>query len=358
VRRFLVSLSALVAAAVGLSACGSLSPYAAIVSGHRISERSINDELGAIKTNTKYLDAVDPVDQDPGHRQVLGAGNGTYNSAFVARLLTRSIYYELVQIELGRRHVQVTAKDLTAARQSVTQQFTNQGQDLFGAFPKSYQDTLVRRAALVAALAKSFAGTPTPADERAYYAAHQDQFEQACASHILVADKAKADAIEARLAKGEDFAAVAKTDSTDTGSAQKGGDIGCFARDAQLVQLFKDAAFAQPVGTPGPPVQTQFGFHIIKVTSRKVPTFEDVATQVRAALQSGGQDKLTAWLRDQLVKVHITVNPKFGKYDKNQQTPGVVPPQAPNTSVPAGPQAPVQSGSVSTVTPQPSAGGG
>jgi len=96
VRKVLASLVALFALA--FAACGSLSPYAAIVSGHRISERSINDELAAIKANAKYLDAVDPVDQDPGHRQVLGAGNGTYNSAFVARLLTRSIYYELVHI--------------------------------------------------------------------------------------------------------------------------------------------------------------------------------------------------------------------------------------------------------------------
>src|SRR5205807_7499656 len=215
-----------------------------------------------------------------------------------------------------------------------------QGQNLLGAFPKSYQDTLVRRAAEVAVLARSFAGTPSEADQRAYYAAHQDQFEQACAGHILVADKAAADAIEARLAKGEDFAAVAKTASTDPGSAQKGGDVGCFGRDAQLVPELLAAAFAQPVGTPGPPVQTQLGFHIIKVTSRKVPPFADVAAQVRDKLQSGGQDKLTAWLRGQLAKVHITVNPKFGKYDKNQQTPGVVPPQAPNTSVPVGPSVP------------------
>ena len=113
---------------------------------------------------------------------------------------------------------------------------------------------------------------------------------------------------------------------------------------------FLAAAFAQPVGTPGPPVQTQFGFHIIKVTSRKVPPFEDVAAQVRAKLQTGGQDKLTEWLRGQLTKVHITVNPKFGKYDKTQQTPGVVPPQAPNTSVPAGPNLP------GTATTSPSGG--
>src|SRR5205807_2690740 len=89
VRRLAVSLSALVALAVAVGACGSIAPYAAIVAGHRISERSVNDELNAIKNNKRYLDAI-----DPGGREVLGSGSGTFNSAFVARLLTRSIYYE------------------------------------------------------------------------------------------------------------------------------------------------------------------------------------------------------------------------------------------------------------------------
>src|SRR5439155_1432239 len=81
---------------------------------------------------------------------------------------------------------------------------------------------------------------------KANYDAHPDQFQQACSSHILVDTKEKADAVEARLAKGEDFAAVAKTDSKDPGSAQKGGDVGCFGKDAQLVPEFLQAIFAQP----------------------------------------------------------------------------------------------------------------
>src|SRR5207302_6007723 len=120
----------------------------------------------------------------------------------------------------------------------------------------------------VIVLAKSFGTGGDDAKSLDYYNAHKDQFEQACASHILVDSPDKAAELEARLAKGEDFAAVAKAESKDTGSAQKGGEVGCFFKDAQLVPEFLQAAFSQPVGQIGPPVQSQFGYHIIKVTSR------------------------------------------------------------------------------------------
>jgi parvulin-like peptidyl-prolyl isomerase len=329
VKRPLACLLALLAlVAVVAAGCGSLQPYAAIVNGHRVAQRDVDAELKAIRGNAKYLDAIDPT-----RKQILGSGTNTFNADFTAQILTRRIYYELVHDEVQRRHLQVAAKDLTAARQSVISQFN--GPDVFNAFPTSYRQTLERRTAEVAVLGRSFTKTGSEdAQARAYFAAHQDQFEQSCTSHILVDSKAAADAIEARLAKGEDFAAIAKTDSKDPGSAAKGGEVGCFPRSAQLVPEFLQAAFSQPVGQVGPPVQTQFGFHIIKVTSRKVPTYDEAKDQVAQAMSSGSQQKLTDWLRGALNKAKVTVNPKFGRFDKKQRTPGVVPPQAPPSQTP------------------------
>ncbi|MCU1451648.1 MAG: PpiC-type peptidyl-prolyl cis-trans isomerase [Acidimicrobiales bacterium] len=331
-KRLFLGFLALVA--IIAAGCGSLQPYAAIVNSHRIPQHDVDNELKAIRGNAKYLDAI-----DPSRRQILGSGTNTFNADFTAQILTRRIYYELVHDEVQRKHLAVSAKDVSDAKQAVASQFN--GADVFNAFPTSYRNTLERRTAEVAVLGRSFTSTPADdAAQRAYFAAHQADFEQACASHILVDSKAKADAIEARLAKGEDFAAVAKTESSDTGSAQKGGAIGCFPRTAQLVPEFLQAAFAQPVGTPGPPVQTQFGFHVILVTSRKVPTFEEVKDQVAQAMNSGSEQKLTDWLKGALGKAKVKVNPKFGHFDKNQATPGVVPPQAPPsqtpTTIPAG----------------------
>lgn len=88
--------------------------------------------------------------------------------------------------------------------------------------------------------------------------------EQVWARHILVADEASANAVRARLTKGEDFAKVAAEVSTDTGTKTKGGDLGWFARGA-MVPEFEAAAFSLKVGEVSQPIKSQFGYHIIQV---------------------------------------------------------------------------------------------
>lgn len=88
--------------------------------------------------------------------------------------------------------------------------------------------------------------------------------EQVWARHILVATEDDAKKILDRLKKGEDFAEIAKTASTDTGSGAKGGDLGWFGKEA-MVKEFGDAAFALKVGEISQPVKSSFGYHIIQV---------------------------------------------------------------------------------------------
>jgi foldase protein PrsA len=91
--------------------------------------------------------------------------------------------------------------------------------------------------------------------------------EQVHARHILVATKEEADAVLARLAKGEDFAKVAAEVSLDTGSASTGGDLGFFPKGA-MVPEFEAGAFALQSGQTSQPVQTDYGFHIINLIER------------------------------------------------------------------------------------------
>ncbi len=114
--------------------------------------------------------------------------------------------------------------------------------------------------------------------------------EQVWARHILVKDEATAQAVEARLAKGEDFATVAREVSTDTGSAAKGGDLGWFGKGA-MVPEFEAAAFSQKVGVIGPPVKSQFGYHIIQVLAH-----ENVPLDA-AAYQQAQQTAFNDWLK-------------------------------------------------------------
>ncbi len=92
--------------------------------------------------------------------------------------------------------------------------------------------------------------------------------EQIHARHILVATKEEAEAALARLKNGEDFAALAKELSTDTSNAEEGGDLGWFPR-GQMVTAFDDAAFALQPGQLSDVVETQYGFHIIRVEERE-----------------------------------------------------------------------------------------
>jgi hypothetical protein len=331
---FLASLLGVVLSAV---ACGSVAPYAAKVDGTRISPRELEGELRSIAGNEQYLRLVEA------RQPVRGSGKGTFDSAFTALALTRQIYYVLVENELRERDLTVGPADLAAARESVVEQL--QGEEVFRNFSQEYQDQLVRRQAQldVLTIAVNGAGSPDEA-ARAYYEGHQDEFARACVRHILVTDQAKADQLLARLAAGEDFATVARAESKDTESAARGGELGCdVTRDTQFVPEFLLAVFSQPVGEVGQPVRTQFGFHLIKVESRGVPPFDDeVSAEVRQKLTATGQQKVLEILQEAAKNADIEIDPKYGTFNKEGESPTVVPPQGAPT-VPgsqSGPSAP------------------
>lgn len=108
--------------------------------------------------------------------------------------------------------------------------------------------------------------------------------EEIRASHILVKTREEAQAIISRLDKGEDFDKVAKEPQPPKIQA---GDLGWFEK-SQMVKEFADAAFALKKGEHSKaPVQTQFGWHVVKVTDRRTkpaPKFEEVQAQLREEL--------------------------------------------------------------------------
>lgn len=103
------------------------------------------------------------------------------------------------------------------------------------------------------------------------------------ASHILVKTKEEADAIIKQLKGGADFAKLAAEKGTD-GTKEQGGDLGYFTKD-RMVPDFANAAFAMKVGdVSATPVQTEFGFHVIKLADKRkqiVPTLQDATPQLR-----------------------------------------------------------------------------
>jgi peptidyl-prolyl cis-trans isomerase D len=144
---------------------------------------------------------------------------------------------------------------------------------------------------------------PNPDEVKTYFdqnAARLGGQEERRASHILIAApktasaaerqqaKAKADELLALVQKApESFADVAKKNSQDPGSATNGGDLDFFAQGA-MVKPFSDAAFSMKKGDISPVVETEFGYHIIRLTDIKVPkqkTFEEARPEIEIELK-------------------------------------------------------------------------
>ena len=90
---------------------------------------------------------------------------------------------------------------------------------------------------------------------------------RASARHILVSSEAKCLELKAAIEAGADFAQLARDNSTCP-SGRQGGDLGSFGR-GQMVREFDEVVFSAPIGVVQGPVKTQFGYHLLEVTSRQ-----------------------------------------------------------------------------------------
>ncbi len=89
---------------------------------------------------------------------------------------------------------------------------------------------------------------------------------QATARHILVSSEEQANQLKEEIKNGADFADVAKKHSSCPSGAQ-GGDLGKFGR-GMMVPEFDEVVFSAPINEVQGPVKTQFGYHLLEVTSR------------------------------------------------------------------------------------------
>lgn len=137
------------------------------------------------------------------------------------------------------------------------------------------------------------------------------------ARHILVKTEEEAKAVIEELKGGADFEELAKTKSTGP-SGPRGGDLGFFG-SGQMVPAFEKAAFAlEPGGVTDTPVQTQFGYHIIKVEEKRdkpAPTLEAVAPQIRNALL---RETYTELLRGEREKAGVEITQDSYKLPETQ----------------------------------------
>jgi peptidyl-prolyl cis-trans isomerase C len=233
------------------------------------------------------------------------------------RVLDQLVGYKALVQEVGARHVEVPDTEVDArltqirgqfpSEEAFTQMLAERKLTLEQVRSDARQDMAISKM-IDGEIASRIAVSPEQVAD--FYAKNPDQFKQGDsvrASHILIgvprgADeparaqaRAKAEQVLEEVKAGNDFAALAKEHSSDPGSAANGGDLGFF-QQGQMVGPFNDAAFSMAPGTTSELVETDFGFHIIKVAEKKagrtIP-LEEVKPQVEQYLQQVNRQQQT-----------------------------------------------------------------
>ena len=324
-------LCTLVIVAVLAGACGggggSGSPSgstAATVGSDGISAGTITDALGTFEETQ----AFDQLSQQNGK----GKARRLFEQGYLSRLIRR----EVLQTRADALGVTVPAADVADQLDQIKAQFGDDEQ--------KFEDALEQQG-LTAALLRRFVEDQVleqelrtkvtedegpPEDElRAYYDGHKGDYQEVRASHILLksdqtavkkqADKLYSQLQDAPAAKVDAlFASLAKEFSQD-GSAAQGGDLG-WADPAGYVEPFGEAIKTLPVGKVSRPVETEFGFHIIKVEGRRALPYDAVKEQIAAEVGGESPEQVwQGWIIDAYKDADIDVNPRYGELDLQTQ---------------------------------------
>ena len=251
--------------------------------------------LGAQGMSPEMFEAS--VRTDLSTRQVLMGVMGSGFSSNLAADTALNAYFEKREIQIARFATADYAAKLNPTDADL-EQFYTANANLFQAPEQANIEYVLFD---VETIKKSI--VVAEADLKTYYDQNVQRLsgkEERRASHILIASaksapeadrqKAKARAIElaAQVKKSPDsFADVARKNSQDPGSAPVGGDLDFFARDA-MVKPFSDAAFAMNKGDVSDVVESEFGYHIIKLTDIKSPkqrSFEEMKPELEADIK-------------------------------------------------------------------------
>jgi peptidyl-prolyl cis-trans isomerase D len=286
--------------------------YEAEQLGFRISDRDLAEILRSFPFGTL------PSDQ---YQQYVEQNFGTTVPAFEDNVRVKSYEDEInnivaegvivtpaeAQAEYSRRNEKIKVDYISFAPATVTAGIKPTPEQINAYFAKNkgfFNIPETRNLQLIVADQAKVAETIQISDAQieAFYNAHKDDYrtpERVHARHILlsIANKpkdevpkiqAQAEALLKQIKGGGDFAELAKKNSQDPGSAQKGGDLGWVSR-GQMVKPFEEAVFTLKPNEISNVVTTEYGFHIIQVLERQPPhlqTLDEVKPTIIAALKS------------------------------------------------------------------------
>lgn len=312
-RLFLLCVSLILVA----PACGELlDPAAAVVNGNKITVDEVSADLERFVASSEFERLAEQGDARELKRQV------------EQQLLSQEIRRAVLEPSAEEVGVEVGEEEIAARLDEIKADYETQGD--FEEALKEQNLTLEQVEQLVAdrlleeqlrAEVTQGAG-PSEEEVRAFYDENQARYEETEAQHILVEDKARAEDIALQLQEAPEgkvdalFARLAERFSIDDSNAANAGELGFFS-PGDFVAPFEKGAAKLDIGEISDPVRTEFGWHVIRVTDRRLAPFEDVSADIEQELGQGAADE--AW--DQFVRkayedADVKVNPRYGEFDE------------------------------------------
>ena len=336
-------------AALFATGCGNLfDPAAAVVNGEKITISKLEAELEQYRETSQY------------QRLVAQAPEVEIERNYQQGYLTTLIREAVLEAEAEKRDIEVNPDEINDRVEEIKQELGSEGQ---------FQEALkedgldleelefrVRIALLEEKLRAEVTKGVGPSEEelRAYYEDNFEEFQEVRAQHILLgADKLSlAEDLALRLQKADPkeveklFESLAAKYSEDPSTADNAGDLGWGQPGvAQYAPPLKDAVLELEVGVVSDPVQTQFGWHVIRVVGRRVTPFEEARASIHEAIGAEAiEEAWQEWLARAYDEADIKVNEKYGVLNPDSfsvenasadDVPAGEAPEAPATPSPA-----------------------
>lgn len=276
-----------------------------------------------------FLNAISRYDD-----KTLSSMDQSLINSFKKNILEQIINYELLFQQAEKEKVKISQSNINLEIDKIKDNFSTPEE--FNEVLKANKITLtqlkddIKRQLMIKYILEEAVSKINITDDNLieYYNKNQESFfepEKVHARHILVETEEEAKNIIYQLKEGIiDFAELAKEKSICP-SAEKGGDLGFFAR-GQMVKEFEDAAFSLKPGEISEIVKTEFGYHIIKCEEKKEehsPSFEEVKDQINNTLSYQRENEETLALISKLkAEANIVINYDFESENiSNQSSP-------------------------------------
>ena len=313
-RRILLAGAAVLLA---LSGCADLlDPAAAVVDGKKITVEEVSAGVERF-TETQEFDRL----SQQGDAKAI---TRQFEQGYLSQLIRR----EVMQPRAAEFDIEVTEEELRSRIDEIKNDFPSDA-----AFAEALKEQgldeeqlelLVEDSLLEEELRAQVTAEAVPAEPelREYYEAHEDDYLQTHAQHILVDNRNLAGVVREQLLavpakqQAKKFDELARRFSTDDSNAKDGGDLG-FSSPGDFVPPFEAALEKLDEGEVSQPVKTDFGWHVIRLIERSTQSFEDVRAQIESELATETEERVWQdWVAAAYEEADVKVNPRYGELDE------------------------------------------